>query len=202
MLYDDEEGRIMSSALQPLLRNPAYDGGHERIFNDFFSRRKFAGTKVLEIGPGQCDVIRMMEAAGATVVALDNDPAVVALARKRGYRGIRADCMTFNWKSLEGTFDGLFSKGAFNPFWNREPKAIDDFIDNICSILKPDGWGWVGPWCNPAPDNITPSEDYAQRILETQRQAFKRHGFDSFELDYTVYKELFLKNIDLPAPKK
>jgi hypothetical protein len=201
MFLDDEEIQIMSTAKQPLLRSPTYNGGYERIFKDFFTGRNFAGTKVLELGPGQCDLLRMMQAAGATVVAMDNDPAIVALAKKRGYGAILGDCMNFDWKALRGTFDGLFAKAVFNPFWHKDPNAIEGFTDNVCSVLKPDGWGWVGPWCNPAPEKVDPTPEHAQLVLETQRQAFKRHGFNSFELDYTVYKELFLRNIDPPVAK-
>jgi Methyltransferase domain len=176
MLFDDEEIEIMSAARQSLLRKPDYPIAHSiNIFTDFFGSYRFAGQKVLELGPGQFDFARLVEAAGGRVVSVDSDPAVAALGRKRGYEVIEADYQEVDWSSLRGEFDGLFGRGSINVFNCGEPGA---FVDAICSVLKPEGWGWMAP-SNGDPHDPTPA--YIHRMLERQRQAFERHGFTSYE---------------------
>lgn len=179
MLFDGEEIRIMSTARQSLLRNPDYPVDHsEIIFNDFFGVYKFAGTKILELGPGQFDFARMVEAAGGKLVSIDEDPAVAALGRKRGYDVIEADYRDVDWSSLKGTFDGLFARASINAFNFFEPEPLSALIDAFCSVLKPEGWGWLAPWNGGPPD---PAQAYIQLMLKTQREAFERHGFTSYE---------------------
>src|SRR6202158_3080445 len=180
MVFDERVVRIILSALQAQLRLPDYDEARaRRIFDAFFGGRELAGARILELGPGQYDFARMVGAAGATVVGMDRDPAVVALGRKRHYDAIHSDFLTFDWDSLKGEFDGLFCWASINPFWFSDPAALDRFIDAICSSLKLDGWGWLAPWSVNFPDDaLTPQK---MLMLDTQRQAFRRNGFDSLD---------------------
>lgn len=204
MLFDAEEIEIMSTARQPLLRKPDYSVAHSmHIFTDFFGAREFAGTKLLELGPGQFDFARMVEAAGGKVVSIDSDPAVAALGRKRGYDIIEADYRNIDWSAWIGEFDGLFARASINAFVYRDPQPLSAFVDDICSVLKPDGWGWLAPWNGNAQD---PAPAHVQMLLETQRQAFERHGFRSYEPAQAVAGRyqisrcenciLFTRNID------
>jgi cyclopropane fatty-acyl-phospholipid synthase-like methyltransferase len=204
MLFDDEEIRIMSTAKQSLLRNPNYSITHsENIFTDFFGTHGFAGTKMLELGPGQFDFARMVEAAGGRVVSIDSDPAVAALGRKRGYDIIEADYRAIDWRPWRGTFDGLFARASINAFHFLEPEPLIAFVDAICSTLKPGGWGWLAPW-NGDPTN--PARPHVELMLETQRRTFERHGFTSHEPAPAVASHyqisqcenciLFMKNIN------
>ena len=206
MLYDDEEVQIMSKAAQVHLREPSRSELISRhIFDNFFRARKFVGTKVLELGPGQYDFARMVEAAGATVVSMDHDPAVIALGQKRGYSVILSNFRSFDWGSLEGQFDGLFCRGAINAFWYRDPKSLGGFIDNICSVLKPDGWGWLAPWNHVIPSDATLAR--VKLMLDAQRQAFESHGFISFgspseiaaRYAFREHPIIFLRNIEYCA---
>ena len=205
MLFDSEEIQIMSKAVQPHLREPnRTELVSKNIFDDYFEPRELAGTRVLELGPGQYDFARMVAAAGATVVSMDHDPAVIALGQKRGYNVILADFRQFDWNSLKGEFDGLFCRGSITPLWFRDPDPFAGFVGELCSVLKSDGWGWMVPW-NAALSTAAP--DYAQRMLDAEHHAFERNGFKGFELSrptgirYGVvkYPILFLRGLDLAA---
>jgi hypothetical protein len=204
MLLDDEEFRIMEGAAQHQLRLQIDDAKFRSLFDNFFAGRQFAGTRVLELGPGQYDFSRLAAAAGATVFAIDHDPAVVALGRKRGHEAILADFLTFDWNSLRGEFDGLFARASIAPDRFSDPALLGELVDKICSVLKPGGWGWLAPWNRFS--NTTPA--YVELLLAAQRSAFERHGFTTFELtplmagpeDYLLdHWELFLRGLD-PGP--
>ena len=100
MLFDEEEIEIMSEVGAPSLRasNPVTERISRRIFNDFFTNINLAGTRIIELGPGQYDFARIAETSGANITAMDFEPAVIALGRKRGYSVILADFRTFNWE--------------------------------------------------------------------------------------------------------
>ena len=174
-----------------------------RIFDDFLGARKLAGSRVLELGPGQYDLARMVEAAGATMVSMDFDPAVIALGKKRGYNVILADFRSFDWSSLRGEFDGLLCRGSITPAWFHDAKSLGSFVDQICSALKPNGWGWLAPW------NITLSQGSparAQLMLDAEDRAFGRNGFSGIDPTPEVAARyalgqcprLFLRGLDLP----
>src|SRR5579872_7096870 len=143
MLLDDEERRIMATAGQTQLREQRSDRQEREIFGDFFAGRSFAGTKIVELGAGQCDFARLADGAGATVLVIDNDPAVITLARKRGYQAIQSDFQSFNWGAVQSEFDGLFARWSIAPHWFDDPAPLEQFVDAICSSIKPQGWGWV-----------------------------------------------------------
>ena len=178
MLLDDEEFQIMATAAQPHLRVQQADTKERQIFDDFFAGRQLAGARVLELGPGQYDIARLVAAAGATIVTIDHDPAIVALGRKRGHEAILADFLTFDWNSLRAEFDGLFARSSTAPHWFSDTAPLEEFVDSICSVLKPDGWGWVLPW-NRYID--TPSA-HVDLMLAGQREAFERNGFTTVDL--------------------
>jgi SAM-dependent methyltransferase len=203
MLLDDEELQIMASAAQPHLRSSQGDYQARCAFDDFIAARPLAGARVLELGPGQHDFARFAAAAGATVVSIDHDPAVVALGRKRGHEAVLADVMTFDWNSMRGEFDGLFARSSTAPQWFRAPALLEAFVDSICSVLKPDGWGWVLPWnryLNTPPDHV-------EMMLAAQERAYQRNGFNLCDLRPLAAAlfgpnpdnyQLFIKGLDPP----
>ena len=144
----------------------------------------------------------MVAAADATVVAMDHDPAVIALGKKRGYNVILADFRSFDWNSLRGEFDGLLSRNSIAPAWFRDAESLGSFVDQICSVLKPNGWGWIAPWNKPL---SRASPDRAQMILDAEDQAFGRNGFAAINPSPKVAARysiglcprLFLRGIDL-----
>ncbi|HEU0157079.1 MAG TPA: hypothetical protein VFQ82_13485 [Stellaceae bacterium] len=139
--------------------------------------------RILELGPGQFDLVRLLSAAGATVVSIDHDPAVVALGKKRGYNIIEADFRQFEWASFAGKFDGLVSRGSITPRWFGTPGPYGELIDGICSVLDPQGWGWITPFHTTLSQN---PPAYAEMMLSAERQAFERNGFHGFDLPPAV----------------
>src|SRR5436305_11985949 len=110
MLFDDEEISIMAAALQPPLRAPDHGASDfEQIIADFFRPELLRGARILDLGPGQYDFARLATAAGASVTAIDHDPAIVALGKKRGHEVILADVLDLDWRTLAQRFDGLFT---------------------------------------------------------------------------------------------
>lgn len=203
MLLDDDELRIMASALQPQLRIQVSDAPMVRTFQYFFSARRLVGERVLEIGPGHGDFSRLAAAAGAAMTIMDHDPAVVALAHRRGYEAILADCKSFDWNTMRGRFDGLFIRNSIAAQWFRDTASLEMLVDDICSALKPEGWGWARPWNRYGA--ATP-RDQIETMFSVQRHAFVRNGFTAFEgapltegPELCDHWELFLKNID-PGP--
>lgn len=175
MLFDDEEIQIMATARQPHLREPnRTENVSKAIYEDFLAQRNLMGSKVLELGPGQFDLVRMVTAAGASVVSIDHDPAVVALGKKRAYNVILADFRSFDWSSLRGEFDGLVCRGSISPIWFRDEEKFGAFADAVCSVLRPDGWGWILPW-NSGLRNTDPER--LQTVLRTEREVFVRNRF-------------------------
>jgi hypothetical protein len=178
MLLDSEEFEIIAAATQPYLRQQIPDHKARQIFDDSFARLPLAGTTILELGPGQCDFARLATAAGATVTVIDHDIAVVALGRKRGYKAIFADFLTFDWGSLRGRFDGLYARSSTGPHSFHDAVSLEEFLDAICSVLKPTGWGWLLPW-NRFGDA---TRNHIDGLLTVQNHAFERHGFMTFDL--------------------
>jgi hypothetical protein len=205
MLLDDEEFQIMASAAQPQLRVQQSDAQFQTLFQYFFAGREFAGTKILELGPGQCDFSRIAAAAGASIMIMDHDPAVVALGRKRGYEATVDDFLTFDWSSLSAAFDGLFARHSITVQRFSDPVPLEALLDGICSVIKPSGWGWMLPWSR---FRGTPPAQI-DRMLAAQRRALERNGFRTVELTPLIpgpeagiqdQWELFLRGID-PGPR-
>jgi hypothetical protein len=199
MLLDDEELQIMASALQPPLRVQGMDTQFKLIFDRFFAGRHLDGTRILELGPGQYDFTRLAMAAGATVMTIDHDPAVVALGRKRGYETLQADVLSLDWSPLRGKFDGLFGRHSIAAQWFRDPIPLQDFVNALCSALKPDGWGWLLPW-----NRFRAEPAHIEMMVAAQRRAFERNGFVTCELTPLIagddgshdHWDLFLRGLD------
>jgi len=202
MLLDDEEILIMANALQPPLRVQQSDNQFKSILQMFFAKHDFSGDRILELGPGQGDFSRLAMAAGAQVLAIDHDAAVVALALKRGYEALHADVLKFDWRPYQGQFDGLFVRHSIAAQWFGEPGPLQEFIDTVCSVLKPEGWGWLLPW-----NRFQREPDYIETMVMAQRRAFERNGFTTFELTpLTGYSDgsydrwdLFLRGLEPAA---
>ena len=151
MLLDEEEVRIMSGAKQEALRSPTYSASYySRIFKDFFRGFEWRGQRVFEIGPGQYDFAMLLRAAGADVCAIDNDPAVVKLGAKRGFRVIQSDINTFDWAGVRAQIDGVFCRASIIAFSIKGHKEMRKVIAGVCDLLIPAGWGWIAPY-NKAP---------------------------------------------------
>ena len=118
MLTDPNEIRIISQARQKNVRDPNRSRQHfERVLSDFFAGVDFTGQTVLDMGPGQHDLAELLRPRGATVVAVDNDPAVIELGKYKGLEVIDGNLKRLSKVALNRTFDGLFCKLSTNAYW-------------------------------------------------------------------------------------
>jgi trans-aconitate methyltransferase len=89
------------------------------------------GERILDLGCGDGVLTEKIVAAGATVVAVDASPDMIAAARTRGLdaRVMEAQKLTF-----DGEFDAVFSNAALH--WVRDQKAM---LASVHRALKPEG---------------------------------------------------------------
>ncbi len=89
------------------------------------------GEHILDLGCGDGVLTERIAAAGATVVAVDAAPDMVAAARARG---LDARIMPGQSLAFDGEFDAVFSNAALH--WMRPPEAV---LAGIRRALKPGG---------------------------------------------------------------
>jgi trans-aconitate methyltransferase len=89
------------------------------------------GERILDLGCGEGALTEKIAAAGATVVAVDAAPDMVAAARARGLdaRVAAGQSLTF-----AAEFDAVFSNAALH--WMRPPEAV---LQGVRRALKPGG---------------------------------------------------------------
>jgi SAM-dependent methyltransferase len=185
MLDDPKEIEIIAQARQKNVRDPNRSRQHfENIFADFLADVDFQGTSAIDLGPGQYDFSLLAARRGATeLAAIDNDPAVVALGRHRGYRVKEASLQDLDPAWFDRPFDGVFCKFSINCFWFLGDKSrLEQHIGNISALVKPGGWSWIAPW-NGLPKTASDlPEQEVRDFLEVQRQSFQRYGFTHRDL--------------------
>ena len=89
------------------------------------------GEHILDLGCGDGVLTEKIVAAGATVVAVDAGPDMVAAAR---VRGIDARVMDGQKLTFTGEFDAAFSNAALH--WMRDQQAV---LAGVRRALKPGG---------------------------------------------------------------
>ena len=89
------------------------------------------GERILDLGCGDGVLTERIVAAGATVVAVDAAPDMVAAARARG---IDARVMPGQHLTFDREFDAVFSNAALH--WMHPPEAV---LAGVRRALKPGG---------------------------------------------------------------
>ena len=89
------------------------------------------GERILDLGCGDGVLTEKIVAAGATVVAVDGAPDMVAAARARG---LDARVMAGQNLTFDREFDAVFSNAALH--WIRPPEAV---LAGVRRSLKPGG---------------------------------------------------------------
>jgi trans-aconitate methyltransferase len=89
------------------------------------------GERILDLGCGDGVLTEKIAAAGATVVAVDAGPDMIAAARARG---IDARVMDGQKLVFTGEFDAVFSNAALH--WMRDQEAV---LAGVRRALKPCG---------------------------------------------------------------
>ena len=125
--------------------------------------RPVAGECILDLGCGDGVLTERIAAAGATVVAVDAAPDMVAAARARG---LDARVVAGQHLAFDGEFDAVFSNAALH--WMRPPEAI---LAGVHRALKPGGRfvGEMGGHNNTAAIMVAIGAVMARRGLDAHR---------------------------------
>jgi trans-aconitate methyltransferase len=89
------------------------------------------GERILDLGCGDGVLTEKIAAAGASVVAVDAAPDMVAAAKARG---LDARVVPGQSLAFDREFDAVFSNAALH--WMRPQEAV---LDGVCRALKPGG---------------------------------------------------------------
>ena len=204
MLYSDSERAVMAGALQANMRLSIGVEPFEAIASDF-KLRMGEGLRILDLGPGQCDLLDIARRSGADTLGIDNDPAVCALGRLRGHEMRQGD-LRRGVLPEDGTFDGIFCRGSINLFWlQNSPTAARAVLDSLISALRPGGWLWITPWNKPVRDE---GADVIWSLIDEWRDANGVQSLlpaDSQRRKYSLYydiprTEVWTRELAPPAP--
>lgn len=177
---DDEAKRIIQTARQ---RNVSQSSrsprDHLQIISDFriTQRRSAKDGVVLELGPGQYLLPRILELDSSQYLAIDSDPAVVALGTHLGYRTLHADLKKIDFTTIEVGVAALFCKFAYNIFWFNEASVLRQSLTAILGRLDQDGWGWFCPWNGGAALHDWP-EKLQFAYQQTMDDCFEEFGWE------------------------
>src|SRR5205823_738911 len=121
------------------------------------------GEQILDLGCGDGVLTEKIMAAGASVVAVDAGPDMVAAARARG---IDARVMDGQRLAFDGEFDAVFSNAALH--WMRNQEAV---LGGVHRALKPGGRfvAEMGGHNNTAAVIVALSAVLARRGLDARR---------------------------------
>jgi trans-aconitate methyltransferase len=122
-----------------------------------------AGERILDLGCGDGVLTEKIAAGGATVVAVDAAPDMVAAARARG---LDARVAAGQELAFDGEFDAVFSNAALH--WMRPAERV---LAGVYRALKPHGRfvGEMGGHNNTAAIMVALRAVLARRGLDAQR---------------------------------
>lgn len=183
MVTDPKEIEIISEARQKNVADPNRSRDHfHHIFEDFFHEANLDGQSALDLGPGHWDFGELMRKRGGRLgIGIDNDPAVLALGRYKGFSALEGNLKTPEETNLPEIVDGLFCKFAMNAFWHwNDEAAARGLVRTYLSFLNDTGWIWVSPWNGvPAKADLSPAD--IERALGWQREEFLAAGCQEYE---------------------
>jgi hypothetical protein len=183
MLRTSEEIQLLSTALEPGIRNPSRsEHGPAEILRDFFTEVDFTGQRVLELGPGHYEFCEAVRRQGAAAEAVELDPPVIELGRRRGFKVWPGNLTQLPALAITPGFDGLFCKGSNNPFWvYGDEAALRAYIQSMVGLVKPGGWLWIVscPYSKPA----LPAAEF-NRWLDLEARIYRELGFSEWLLPH------------------
>jgi hypothetical protein len=145
MLQTAEEIALLACAQEPGIRDPRRsEYGIDNIITDFLGCVSLRGQRVLELGPGHFEFCEAVRRRGGTAEALELDPVVAELGRRRGFRVWPGNLVDLPQLGLDGPYEGLFCKGSSNPFWfHGREDALREYIAEMVRLVRANGWLWV-----------------------------------------------------------
>ncbi len=176
MLYNKEEEQLVAQAFEPGLRDPKRGNkGSPEILRDFLAKCLFPNSSVLELGPGHYEFCEALKRAGANVSALELDPGVAELGRRRGFQVHVHDLKKLHTFKPDQRFDGVFCKGSHDPFWfYPDEDSLRIFIGSLRGLIGVEGWAWIVS-CPEKPAGATLAE--FDRWMKLERTMFLACGF-------------------------
>ncbi|MFN8472334.1 MAG: class I SAM-dependent methyltransferase [Anaerolineae bacterium] len=91
------------------------------------------GERILDLGCGTGHLTAQIDAAGAEVIGIDNDPGMIELARQH-YPSLRFEVADGSNFRLDQRFDAVFSNAAIH--WMRYPAGV---VASVRGALRPGG---------------------------------------------------------------
>ena len=104
-----------------------------------------AGSRVIDLGAGRAHHRQLLRAAGAWVVAVDLDPALLGAEPSSFDDATTGPSLAADARSLPvatATVDGIFCSNLLE----HTPRPLD-VLDEAARVLRPGGWAWVS-WTN------------------------------------------------------
>ena len=211
MITDPNEIELLSAIEQQDYRVAEVGrDAFEHIYEDFLSDVKFAGARFLDLGVGHFDFGEMARARGANTWAVDYDPAVVALGRRKRFPVLQANLEHVTRRDFDIQFDGILCKYSCNAFtFADDLAALRRRPLELLEMMQPSAWAWIAPWNGRTSFVEHLDASRIQEVLDCQIDAFKRAGFLVFELPVPVSayygvngctenRPLFIRNLPVP----
>ena len=204
-------GQARQSNVADGLRSPT---DHLHLMRDFGISRSLIEERaaILELGPGQYLLPRILQLGQDQYIALDRDPAVLALGGHLGYRVRQMDIRTTDWATVTDSVQAIFCKFSFNAFWFESGKNLEMSLGGLLDLLGTSGWGWFAPW-NAGRALDSWSRDERLERLAIMDDCFEKHNWERISLTKTQVKRYglgslmsetvaYVKNLELPQIQK
>lgn len=170
MLYTDQERAIMAEAIQPNMRSANIpQSTFLSIIADYLPDFPFAGSRVLDIGPGQLDFLDIARDRGSVqTVGVDFDPAIQRLGAVRGH-DIRLANLRHGWPCPSDRFDLIFCRGSINCYWYPSESKLQNFLIGLTASMAPRGRLWIAPWNKGDPSSAALSQTMQRTVTSWAR---------------------------------
>lgn len=127
-----------------------------------------AGRSVLDIGAGQGDLVRLLDADGFTAHGVDISAEQVRLAHRRGNHGVRLGDFRDVLTAADGAWDAVVATDVLEHLGREE---VLDTFDRIHRALRPGG-----VFVARVPNAVSPTGGHVMFSDLTHRTWFTRHS--------------------------
>jgi len=210
MLFNDHEIRIMADAPQPGHRQPDYIMPClDILINDILSSQNLLDKTILDIGPGQWCFAESAKKKGATVHGFDKYLPILNLGRYRGFETFQGDILHYSAKELPKQYDGIFSRGTYNPFYFcNKSKEHMLHVSELVKSTDSEGWILIYPYIDVIDEFKAYPSEYFRSTLTEMIENFLWFGCnitylprklrDYLELPDAYHSILITMNLNVP----